>query len=67
MEALQMLKFSLKKSRLNFMMGWAVNEASMMDVEEEEVDLLGALFEGDKDNAFDALIAAMGEGDDRDM
>ena len=67
MEALQMLKFGLKKSRLNFMTGWAVNEASMMDVEEEVVDLLGALFEGDKENAFDALIAAMGKGDDRDM
>jgi hypothetical protein len=67
MEALQMLKFGLKKSRLDFMTGWAVNEASMMDVEEEEVDLLGALFEGDKDNAFDALIAAMGEADDMDM
>jgi hypothetical protein len=66
MEALQMLKFGLKKSRLDFMTGWAVNEASMMDVEEEEVDLLGSLFEGDKDMAFDALIAAMGEGDDGD-
>jgi hypothetical protein len=66
MEALQMLKFGLKKSRLDFMTGWAVNEASMLDVEEEEVDLLGSLFEGDREMAFDALIAAMGEGDDGD-
>ena len=42
----------------SFMGRWAVKEASMMDVEEEEVDLLGALLEGDKYNAFDALIAA---------
>ena len=29
MEALQLLKFSLKKERLNFMAGWATSEVAM--------------------------------------
>ncbi|KAH8997018.1 hypothetical protein EDB86DRAFT_2759154, partial [Lactarius hatsudake] len=29
MEALQMLKFSLKKERLDFTMGWSTSEAAM--------------------------------------
>jgi hypothetical protein len=60
------LQFGLKKTWLNFMAVWVVMEANMMDIEEEVVDLLGSLFEGDKEAAFDMLIAAMGEGDEGD-
>jgi len=46
MEALQMLKFSLKQQWLNFTEGWAVTEDELEDYaddDEDSVDLLGKL------------------------
>lgn len=40
MEALQMLKFYLKKKQLNFTEGWAVNYGALVDDDPEAVELL---------------------------
>jgi hypothetical protein len=42
MEALQMLKFHLKKERLGFMASWVMGETEM-SIDEPEVDLLSEL------------------------
>ena len=44
MEALQLLKFSLKKERLNFMAGWATPEDAMGMVHKPRCSLADALF-----------------------
>jgi hypothetical protein len=51
MEALQMLKFHLKKSRLNFTAGWITSEEQMLEDDPDE-DLLARLL---KDNFLDGL------------
>jgi hAT family C-terminal dimerisation region len=56
MEALQLLKFSLKKERLNFMNGWATSEADMSEVLQPNHDLLGSLFVGDAEAAMDNML-----------
>ncbi len=43
MEALQLLKFSLKKERLDFTKGWSASEADMVKESWPANDLLGAL------------------------
>ena len=45
MEALQMVKFHLKKERLNFTSSW-VTEEKEMDVDDPDTDLLGELTKG---------------------
>ena len=59
MEALQMLKFMLKKQRLNFMAGWAVPVAVMEGVPRSGCDL-GAVLMGNPDAeiqaAFDGIL-----------
>jgi len=44
MEALQLLKFSLKKECLNFMAGWATSESTMGMVHKPRPSLADALF-----------------------
>jgi hypothetical protein len=39
MEALQMLKFMLRKKRLDFMEGWRDTEAALTEVEEDSLGL----------------------------
>jgi hypothetical protein len=48
MEALQMLKFHLKKSRLDFMAGWATPMKDMV-VDDPEEDHLAKLLTADTD------------------
>jgi hAT family C-terminal dimerisation region len=55
MEALQMLKYLLKKERLNFMKGWSTSEAAMSGAS-KATDDLGSLFVDDSDTALDALL-----------
>jgi len=45
MEALQMLKFHLKKKHLNFMEGWVIPESEMLKDDPDE-DLLVKLLQG---------------------
>lgn len=54
MEALQLLKFSLKKERLNFIEGWQATETNMRRVK-PSYDI-GSLFVGDSDAALDAIL-----------
>src|SRR5712672_3699939 len=55
METLQLLKFSLKKERLNFMNGWSTSEAAMLGVS-QPTDLLGSLFVDNPDNVMDKIL-----------
>jgi hypothetical protein len=55
MEALQLLKFSLKKERLNFTAGWSIPPAALTEQEPFSGDL-GSLCIGDPDSALDSLL-----------
>jgi len=56
MEALQLLKFTLKKQRLDFINGWATPEVAMSGESVPDCDLLGALFEGDSNAGIDNIL-----------
>lgn len=62
MEALQMLKFALKKARLDFTAGWITSENDMQEREPEE-DLLAALLGNDGEDSLDKIIQDLGESD----
>jgi hypothetical protein len=62
MEALQMLKFALKKARLDFTAGWITSESDMQEREPEE-DLLAALLGDSGEDSIDKLIRDLGEDD----
>jgi len=55
MEALQMLKFHLKKSRLNFTEAWVTPENQMTN-DEPDVNLLANLLKGEYRNDWDKII-----------
>lgn len=55
MEALQLLKFSLKKERLNFMDGWQTSELAMREPPQQK-DLLGNLFSNNPDSVMDKIL-----------
>ena len=62
MEALQMLKFLLKKKLLNFMSGWKTSESAMLGETGAEADsqagiMLGSLLGGDIEKARDELLS----------
>jgi len=56
MEALQLLKFSIKKECLNFMDGWSTSEAAMSGVLKPTDAPLGSLFLGDPDTMLDTML-----------
>jgi hypothetical protein len=58
MEALQMLKFYLKKTRLNFMEGWIMPESEMLKDDPDE-DLLVKLLQGNFQDGMDQIIQAI--------
>ena len=62
MEALQLLKFSLKKERLNFMDGWATSEAAMLGTPKSTHDL-SALFMDSSDGVMDSILNECGAYD----
>jgi hypothetical protein len=69
MEALQMLKFALKQSRLDFTKGWATSELLLEELEPESgKDLLADLLGLNSEDAIDTIIRDFGEdsGDDED-
>ena len=69
MEALQMLKFSLKQQQLNFTDGWAVTEDELQyytDDDEDSADLLGKLTSEIREDGIDIdeVIHVVGQDDD---
>ncbi|KIM81085.1 hypothetical protein PILCRDRAFT_9113 [Piloderma croceum F 1598] len=60
MEALQMLKYALKKARLDFTSGWITSEKDMQ-VEKSEEDLLALLLGGNHEDNMDRIIQNLGE------
>ena len=68
MEALQMLKFALKQSRLDFTKGWITLE-SMLQEQEPELgkDLLGDLLGLNSEDVVDNIIQLFGEDDTDDI
>lgn len=64
MEALQTLKFSLKKERINFTGGW---QTALSDMKRTTTkDLLAHLLDGDRQANTDALLNALSDSDDED-
>lgn len=64
MEALQMLKFSLKRDALNFTGHLATSEADMLDDVDDVRDLLADVLSDGNGKAMDILLAAMGKNDE---
>ena len=64
MEALQLLKFSLKKERLNFTAGWATSEGAIRGTSQPTSDLLGTLFTDDPNRAVDNILNTLSSYDD---
>jgi len=60
MEALQMLKYALKKACLDFTSGWITSEKDMQ-VEKSEEDLLALLLRGNHEDSMDRIIQNLGE------
>jgi hypothetical protein len=56
MEALQLLKFALKKQRLDFIHGWATPEVAMSGKSKPDCDLLGTFLKGDSDAVMDDIL-----------
>jgi len=59
MEALQILKFSLKKECLDFMEGWATLDAALCGGPQLTKDLLSTLFMGNHENAMDKILKTL--------
>lgn len=59
MEAIQLLKFTLKKQRLNFMEGWAASEEDMKGKSKQDCDL-GVLFTDKSGTAMDDMLNHFG-------
>jgi hAT family C-terminal dimerisation region len=68
MESLQMLKFHLKKERLNFTAGWATSEKQMTQ-DDPEGDLLYTLADQPDEgfqNTLDRILKAIAIDEDKD-
>jgi len=58
MEALQMLKFHLRKERLNLTKGWTMSEKQMVNDTLDE-DLLAGLLKGDFQDKLDNAVKSI--------
>ena len=68
MEALQMLKFVLKQSCLNFTEGWVTPQSMLQDEEPDSVkDLLSDLLGLNSEDAIDEIIQEFGDDDHDDV
>jgi hypothetical protein len=63
MEALQMLKFYLKKERLNFTAAWMMAEEQMIDNVPDR-DFLVDLLDGSVQECLDRITRSVNEGDE---
>ena len=68
MEALQTLKFSLKKEQFNFTDGWQTAQSKMkrMGNAGTTKDLLAHLLTGDRQATTDTLLHALSDSNDKD-
>jgi hypothetical protein len=68
MEALQTLKFSLKKDRFDFTGGWQTTLSDMKGTRNTSTtkDLLAHLLTGDRQATTDSLLHALSDSDDED-
>ena len=67
MEALQMLKFSLRQKRVDFMNGWSVSERDMHQMVDDEPDLLAMVpTNAPAKKSLDKVLSAIGQGNDDD-
>ena len=60
MEALQILKFDLKKRHLDFMWGWVTSEKEILD-DAEGADLLAGLLKEDFHADFNKIMKFIGD------
>jgi len=69
MEALQMLKFALKKEHLDFSVGWMTSEDAMYEQEaDDSADLLSLLLsDADAEGILDRIIVSFGDDPDADV
>jgi hypothetical protein len=64
MEALQMLKFTLKQSHLDFTKNWVMPESFLQDQEPDlDEDLLADLLRLDSEDTIDRIIHNFGDDD----
>jgi hypothetical protein len=63
MEALQMLKFHMKKERLNFTEAWMTSEKQMVEDDPED-DLLQNFLDGDFQDGLDCVIQSINNDED---
>jgi hypothetical protein len=63
MEALQMLKFHLKKDRLNFTQNWVTPETDMTE-DDPDGDLLHDLLQGNFQDGLDQVIQSINSHED---
>ena len=56
MEAIQLLKFQLKKQRLNFTARWSTSESAMGGPSNPSGDLLNDLFVHNPDSVMDNIL-----------
>ena len=63
MEALQLLKFSLKKERLNFTTGWSTKEADMVGKSKPDDHLGTLLASNDRNSAVDNILNTLSSDD----
>lgn len=64
MEALQMLKFQLKKERLHFTKNWLTTEKEMMKDGSDGQDLLRQLLQDNCEDSLDKLMQVINDHDD---
>jgi len=62
MEALQMLKYSLKMKRLDFSEGLSTPECDMLVPADDDADILAQAI-----NTIDRVLAVVGDDDDMDL
>lgn len=58
MEALQMLKFKLKKNRLNFTAGWITEEKELKEDDPDD-DLLRTVLDGNSQDGLDRILLSI--------
>lgn len=63
MEALQMLKFKLKKNRLDFTVGWITEEKELKEDDPDD-DLLRTVLDGNSQDALDRIILSISNSEE---